>query len=100
MGDGPMRDLKSSWIAICRAAELQGIRLHDLRHSFASVLVNAGQSLPMIGALLGQTNPATTAKYAHLYDDPLRAAAERVGAIIMASAADKPAAELVQLGRR
>jgi integrase len=99
-GDGPMRDLKRSWIAICRAAELQGVRVHDLRHSFASVLVNAGQSLPMIGALLGHTNPATTAKYAHLYDDPLRAAAERVGAVVTASASAKPAGELVRLGRR
>jgi site-specific recombinase XerD len=71
-----------------------------LRHSFASFLVNAGQSLPMIGALLGHTNPATTAKYAHLYDDPLRAAAERVGAVVTASASAKPAGELVRLGRR
>lgn len=96
-----MVDLKSSWRAICRAADLRGLRLHDLRHSFASILASAGLSLPVIGALLGHTNPSTTQRYAHLFDDPLRAAADRVGAVVTtAAAADKPAAEIVRLGRR
>ena len=93
-----MADIKSSWSAICRAADLQGLRLHDLRHSFASVLASAGLSLPVIGALLGHTQPGTTARYAHLFDEPLRAAAERVGSIVSRSAASKPAeAEVVNL---
>ena len=58
------------------------MRLHDLRHSFASILVSAGASLPLIGQMLGHTQPQTTARYAHLYDDPLREAAEMVGAVL------------------
>jgi integrase len=96
-----MAHLQSSWRAICRAADLRGLRVHDLRHSLASILASAGLSLPIIGALLGHTNPSTTARYAHLLDDPLRAAAERVGAIVTtASSAGKPAADVVRLGRR
>jgi len=53
-----------------------------LRHSFASILVSSGASLPLIGALLGHSNPAATARYSHLFLDPLRAAAERVGAVV------------------
>jgi integrase len=64
------------------ASDLPGVRLHDLRHTYASLLASSGLSLPVIGALLGHTQPATTARYAHLLDDPLRAATERVGAMI------------------
>jgi hypothetical protein len=53
-----------------------------LRHTYASILASEGLSLPIIGALLGHTQPQTTARYAHLLDDPLRAATERVGAVI------------------
>ena len=81
-GEGPIGDIKKSWIAVCKAAGINGVRLHDLRHTYASVLASAGQSLPVIGALLGHTQPSTTARYAHLFDDPLRAATERVGAIV------------------
>src|SRR6202040_1981652 len=87
-GDGPMVEIKTAWAALCKAAGLDGVRLHDLRHTYASVLASAGLSLPVIGALLGHTQPGTTARYAHLFDDPLRAATERVGAIITGS--DKP----------
>ena len=58
------------------------MRLHDLRHSYASYLASAGLSLPVIGALLGHSSPATTQRYAHLLDSPLRDATERVGAIV------------------
>jgi integrase len=67
------------------------LRIHDLRHSFASRLASDGASLPLIGALLGHSNPATTARYAHLFQDPQRAAVERVGAIIGAAAKDAEA---------
>ncbi len=79
---GHRTEIKGSWQAICKAARLEGVRVHDLRHSYASILASAGLSLPVIGALLGHTQAQTTARYAHLFDDPLRAATERVGAIV------------------
>ena len=57
-------------------ADLDGVRLHDLRHTFASLSVGAGLSLPMTGAMLGHRNVRTTAQYAHLADDPIREAAD------------------------
>jgi integrase len=69
-------------------AGLTDVRLHDLRHGFAAILASSGLSLPIIGALLGHTQPGTTSRYAHLFDDPLRAATERVGAIVAGAAAD------------
>ncbi|QCN96998.1 DUF4102 domain-containing protein (plasmid) [Azospirillum argentinense] len=77
---------------------LTDVRVHDLRHTFASILVSAGASLPLIGALLGHTQAATTQRYAHLFDDPLRAAAERVGAIV-GGASGGPGAEVISLKR-
>ena len=65
-------EVKRNWAAICRAAEIEDLRIHDLRHSYASLLASGGASLPVIGALLGHSQPATTARYAHLMDDPLR----------------------------
>jgi site-specific recombinase XerD len=58
------------------------IRIHDLRHTYASILVSSGLSLPVIGALLGHTQASTTHRYAHLFDEPLRAATERVAEIV------------------
>ena len=59
---GGHRDyLKRPWPRICKAAQLTGVRVHDLRHSYASLLATAGFSLPMIGALLGHSQPSTTA---------------------------------------
>lgn len=83
---GHFRELKGPWRRLCRDAGITGLRPHDLRHSFASELVNVGASLPLIGALLGHSNPQTTSRYAHMYSDPLRAAAERVGATVIAAA--------------
>jgi integrase len=97
---GHMVEIKGSWAAICKLAQLSGVRVHDLRHTYASVLASAGLSLPVIGALLGHTQPGTTARYAHLFDDPLRAATERVGAIVTGNGGDKPAGDVVALNRR
>lgn len=77
---GHMVELNKPWRIIKKAAEIEDVRIHDLRHSFASLLASGGVSLPIIGALLGHTQPATTARYAHLFDDPLREAASKVGA--------------------
>ena len=111
-----LKDLKSFWATVCKRAGLgkavpkldakgrpvldkegnplsvweSNARIHDLRHTFASRLASDGQSLPIIGRLLGHTQAQTTARYAHLMDDPLRAATERVGAMVAPSnAADQ-----------
>jgi integrase len=80
-------NLKDPWGAIREAAGLDDVRIHDLRHSFASVGVSGGLSLPIIGAILGHTQAATTPRYAHLSDDPLRAAATTIGDRISAAMA-------------
>src|SRR5215471_21705731 len=77
--------VQKSWLAICKSARITGLRIHDLRHSFASLAVNQGASLPLIGALLGHASPTTTARYAHLFDDPQRKAVEKVGKLIIGS---------------
>jgi integrase len=82
--------VKRAWASLCKAAGISGLRIHDLRHSFASQLVSGGASLPLIGALLGHSNPTTTHRYAHLFDDPQRVAVERVGAVITAAGNGKP----------
>lgn len=73
---GPQDNLKKYWAKVRAAAGLPGVRPHDLRHTFASLLASQGESLPIIGALLGHTQAQTTARYAHLLDDPLRKASE------------------------
>lgn len=85
----PKADLARPWKAISKLAGLEGVRLHDLRHSYASSLVAGGASLPMIGKLLGHTQPQTTARYAHLADDPVRAAAERAAGSIAGAMSGK-----------
>jgi integrase len=85
----PRRDLKRAWALICGRAEIEGVRLHDLRHSYASVGAAGGLGLPIIGKLLGHAKPATTARYAHLADDPVRRGAEAIGATIAAALAGK-----------
>jgi integrase len=83
----PLVNIRKPWHRMRQSAGLTDVRLHDLRHSFASVAVAGGLSLPMIGALLGHSQPATTARYAHLAADPLRAAAELIGARLGAAMA-------------
>ena len=71
-------DMQKPWRRIRKAAQLEDVRIHDLRHSFASIAVGTGESLPMIGKLLGHSQVQTTARYAHLADDPMQNAAERI----------------------
>lgn len=101
----PLTDIKRTWIRACHRAGLiesvpqktrrgeqvfhedgrpatvtkPSVRIHDLRHTFASLLVSGGKSLPVIGALLGHSQTQTTQRYAHLYDDALRDATDQVG---------------------
>ena len=79
-GEGPLSDVTRVWYAVRHAAGLDDVRLHDLRHSFASVSASSGGSLLVIGKLLGHRDASTTAKYAHLFDDPIKAAAEAASA--------------------
>lgn len=104
----PLVDIKRTWVSVCKKAglvervqkrarsgkpiiddtgapvmiEQPNVRIHDLRHSFASILVSAGASLPLIGQLLGHTQVQTTQRYAHLFDQPMRDAAEAVGTVV------------------
>lgn len=75
-------DLKRPWKQICETAELEDLRIHDLRHSFAAVGAGLGLSLPMIGKLLGHSQTRTTSRYAHLASDPMHEAAERIGSAL------------------
>lgn len=84
-GTPPRLNLHHAWRRIRKAALIEDVRIHDLRHSFASVAVAGGMSLPLIGSLLGHSQPQTTARYAHLADDPRLAAADAVAATIAAS---------------
>jgi integrase len=93
-------DLQRTWRQLCKAAKIDGLRVHDLRHSFASQLASGGASLPLIGALLGHSQPRTTARYAHLFQDPQRAAVERVAAIISAANGDESNAPVTPLPKR
>ena len=61
-----------------KAAELDDVRIYDLRYRFASEAVMGAKSLPMVGRILGYTQAQTTARYAHLADDPLQRASERI----------------------
>ena len=82
--------LAKAWERLRNRAELNGVRLHDLRHSFASVAAARGDSLLVIGKLLGHAQPSTTARYAHLAADPLQQAADRVASHIEAAMNLKP----------
>ena len=96
-GFKPLTEIKRTWASVCKAAGVTDVRLHDLRHSYASVLASSGLSLHIVGALLGHTQPRTTARYAHLYDDALRAATERVGHLVTGAGRSEGEADVVPL---
>jgi integrase len=77
-----LTDLQPFWQRVRGRAGLKDARIHDLRHTFASIAVSNGQSLPMIGKLLGHTQVQTTARYAHLANDPVLPAANDISALI------------------
>lgn len=89
-GVGHINDLQPPWDRIRKAAGLDGVRLHDLRHSFASFGVNTGDSLPVVGALLGHSSSKTTERYAHLAAHPLKVAADRISSQIALSLGVEP----------
>jgi len=73
-----LTDMQKPWRRLRKRAGLDDLRIHDLRHSFASDALQLGEDLTMIGRLLGHTQVQTTARYAHLKTDPIRAAANKV----------------------
>ena len=77
-----MSDISPSWQVVRARAGLEDVRLHDLRHSFASRALALGESLPMIGKLLGHARVETTARYAHLARNSVDASPARVAASI------------------
>ena len=88
--------LPKVWDRVRQAAGLRDVRLHDLRHTYASFGVSQGMALPLVGSLLGHADVATTGRYAHLHDDPRRQAAEAISskaqtALVTGSAPRKPA---------
>ena len=99
--DKPRADLQKPWAQIVKNAQLDGVTLHTLRHTHATVGVGAGLGLPLIGALLGHRQASTTQKYAHIAASPARRASEAIGAAL-AAAMGQPthAAEIMPLRRR
>jgi integrase len=99
-GDDPERprtDLKRPWEVVTRSSGLLGVRLHDLRHTYASFGASGGLGLPIIGRLLGHTQVTTTARYAHLDNDPLRRASESIANRIAAALDGKKLAIIAKL---
>lgn len=113
---GHIVEIKKAWDRLCKQAgivtreksvddetgdvrmiERHSARIHDLRHTAASILASSGASLPLIGQLLGHTQVATTQRYAHLFDEAQRAAVERLGAVLVGG----PSAEVIDFkGKR
>ncbi len=100
--DGHFVGVQKFWERIRKRAGLADTRLHDLRHSYASVAVAGGDSLYLIGKVLGHRQSRTTERYAHIADDPLRAVADRTAGAIAAAMNGKHdgGAEVVPLPKR
>lgn len=96
-GDGHHVGLPSVWRKLTKAAGLRDVRIHDLRHGFASVAVAGGSSLYLVGKVLGHTQAATTERYAHLELDPMRALVDQVSGRIAGAIDGRPAAKVVRL---
>jgi integrase len=96
--DAHLVNLEKPWRSIREAAGLNDLRLHDLRHAFASIAASSGMGLPIIGRLLGHQTQATTQRYAHIASDPAKAAATSIGNKI-AGAMSKHSAEVKSLNK-
>jgi site-specific recombinase XerD len=87
----PLREIKKFWSVVLCQARIVNYRRHDNRHTYASHLVSSGLSLEIVGPLLGHTTATTTKRYAHLADDPLRAATDQFGSKIASFQRDRKA---------
>ena len=95
---GHMVNIGEAWGDVRKQSGLTGWRLHDLRHAFASMMVNSGASLPIVGKILGHTQASTTQRYAHLEENPARKAAEAAAAKI-ADAINKPGGNVIHFSK-
>jgi integrase len=77
-GTGPLIGLHKIWDEIRKEAKLSHVRIHDLRHTFASEGIGSGHTLPVVGKILGHTSWQTTERYAHLADSPVRKAVNEI----------------------
>lgn len=82
---GHLAEPKAAWQRVLKRAELTGLRIHDLRHTAASWMVNRGTPLTVVGAALGHTQASTTSRYAHMDNDPVRLAMEDSNAAMLAT---------------
>lgn len=96
-GDSHFQGVEKVWRKAREAAGFPTLRLHDLRHSFASVGLARGDALPVIGAILGHADVKTTSRYAHLADDPVKVAADAISKSVQAAFAGVPSAEVVSI---
>ena len=88
----PISSLQKLWDRLRKEADIEDVRLHDVRHTYASFGINSGHNLSVIGKLLGHSKILTTQRYAHLADDPLRQATEQIGATLAATLESRPMA--------
>lgn len=96
-GEGHFQGTEKVWRAVRAAAGFPSLRLHDLRHSFASVGLARGDALPVIGAILGHADVKTTSRYAHLADDPVKTAADQISRTVHAALSGRSSADVVSI---
>ena len=99
-GTSHFQGIKRVWQAVRNEAGFHDLRLHDLRHTFASIGLASGDTLQMIGALLGHSNARTTSRYAHLADDPKKNAANRISGQIADALSGRGSNNVVSLSKR
>lgn len=98
-GNGHFQGLEKVWRNVRIAAGFPSLRLHDLRHSFASVGLARGDALPVIGAILGHADVKTTSRYAHLADDPVKTAANEISRAVHAALSGRPSARIISVSK-
>jgi integrase len=98
-GTGHFQGVEKLWRNVRTAAGFPTLRIHDLRHSFASVGLARGDALPVIGVILGHADVKTTARYAHLADDPVRQAADAISRTVKSAFEQEPSADVLRLER-
>ena len=96
-GASHFQGVEKVWRHVRAAAGFPNLRLHDLRHSFASVGLARGDALPIIGAILGHADIKTTSRYAHLADDPVKLAADAISRSVHAAFANHSSAEVIPI---
>lgn len=98
-GNGPTTGLQKTWEKVRAKARVADLRLHDLRHSFASFAIADGATLSLIAKALGHSSTRVTARYAHLTDDPVQTLANRTGRRLMGDAGEGKSDERDAAGR-